>query len=197
MKNVGCFFDYLIDKHGHSIQALDYGSKESQELKFKMISEATDFNYKSVLDIGCGFCDLKDYLDDYFASIDYLGVDVSEKVVEKVEKEKMEINVLQGTWPMPIAMHDIIIMNGVLYLYPFREALKLIEEAWLVTRELLIFDCLSAESLIPDGKGEYHFDAGKILSFVFLLTPYICLRHDTSKNFFMMHLYRNGKENRR
>lgn len=65
------YYEAKLREHGNSVQALGWGSAESQLLRFKVLSEIADLRDQVVLDYGCGFGDLYDFLDD----IHYAGYD--------------------------------------------------------------------------------------------------------------------------
>lgn len=191
MKDVGQYFDRLIEAHGSNPQALDYGSWKSQDMRFKMIAEAIDFSGKTVLDIGCGFADLKPFLDEWFENVRYGGIEASEKAVGIAKKKTRMIT--QAFWPSYKSFIDpacdIVVMNGVLYLQPYVEGLEMIDAAWEITKEVLIFDC---QSIFSERKhaNEFYRRPEEVLVSLQMLTPYITLRHEKAKHFFMVYLYR-------
>ena len=73
-------YENLYDKHGDSPLASDYGSVESQATKFRVLSEATDYSGKSVLDVGCGFGTFASYLSNRYDGVDYHGVDITPRL---------------------------------------------------------------------------------------------------------------------
>lgn len=61
--------------HTGSVQALGWLTEASQLRRFSALCEIGDPIGKSVLDVGCGYGDLKTYLDGRFHGFDYIGVD--------------------------------------------------------------------------------------------------------------------------
>jgi len=105
----------------HSI--LDYGSKNSQLIKFKVISELMPLETQSILDVGCGLCDFQQYLlnshhgrpNEFF----YTGIDVTPKMVERAkQKYGSDINVICSSLDRYRTnnRYDIVIANGIFYL---------------------------------------------------------------------------------
>ncbi|MFH1541879.1 MAG: class I SAM-dependent methyltransferase [bacterium] len=88
------YFEGLLAKHGNSYLALDWNSPESQKLRYIILSQILQFSAKSVdlslLDVGCGFGDLFDFLrsQKLLAShnISYLGYDISDKILAVAKK---------------------------------------------------------------------------------------------------------------
>lgn len=60
---------------GGTVEALGYRGEESQVKRFAALAEAGDCTGGSVLDIGCGYGDLKGYLDTRFHGFSYIGID--------------------------------------------------------------------------------------------------------------------------
>ena len=60
---------------GDHARSLGWNSTESQFLRFKTIANALSFENKRVLDLGCGYGDLKTFLDMSCCVKSYVGVD--------------------------------------------------------------------------------------------------------------------------
>ena len=81
----------IIYYHRHRIAehkdgtAKDLGWKgeESQQKRYEVISSLCDFNNSSSLDIGCGYGDLKAFLDQKFSNFIYLGIDQMPEFVDR------------------------------------------------------------------------------------------------------------------
>ena len=56
------FYFNNYQQFGYSVKSLGWGSTESQEKRFKALSEVGIDNGDRVLDVGCGFGDLYFYL---------------------------------------------------------------------------------------------------------------------------------------
>jgi trans-aconitate methyltransferase len=65
-----------------SIGALGWKTKEGQIARFEMLSQIGNMNSCSVMDIGCGFGDLKPFLDEKFTDIRYAGIDHDDSFLE-------------------------------------------------------------------------------------------------------------------
>ncbi len=85
-------YDNRLSIHGKDIKTLGWGNIEQQEYRFKNILNATDFNKKNILDIGCGFGDLYDFLKNSQIKIQsYTGWDINENLLEKANNRGDEI----------------------------------------------------------------------------------------------------------
>lgn len=82
--------DYYTQKmliFGTSSQGVDWNSKESQFLRFQQLCKiipqpASDF---SILDYGCGYGALIEYLKQYYHNFHYTGFDISEEMIIKAK----------------------------------------------------------------------------------------------------------------
>jgi SAM-dependent methyltransferase len=70
------FHRHRLSTYGNgSFRALGWKSMESQVKRFEVIAGSWDLNNKSILDVGCGYGDLKDYLDNLYSNFHYTGID--------------------------------------------------------------------------------------------------------------------------
>lgn len=81
------FFENLLGRYGYSVKSLAYGSEESQRKKFEVLTQIGDLSNATILDVGCGFGDLYDFLKNKGLKVDYWGCDISPKMIE-LAKEK-------------------------------------------------------------------------------------------------------------
>lgn len=67
----------MIALHGnHSSYALGWRDEESQIVRFKALAEVADLNNHSVLDAGCGYGDLYNYLKGLYPGLgNYCGIE--------------------------------------------------------------------------------------------------------------------------
>lgn len=67
----------MIALHGnHSSYALGWRDDESQVIRFKALAEIADLNHQSVLDAGCGYGDLYNYLKELYPHLgNYCGIE--------------------------------------------------------------------------------------------------------------------------
>ena len=84
-------WDGQVEKFGDSFKALAYGSKETQNRKFQILTEVGDLRNKSVLDVGCGFGDLYDFLNEKGIEVEYFGVDISPKMIDIARKKRPQL----------------------------------------------------------------------------------------------------------
>lgn len=74
-----------FNRHGHSPRALFWESRGVQWARFKALSEIGMAAGDSVLDVGCGFGDLRGWLLSHDLSVEYTGLDLSPELIAKAK----------------------------------------------------------------------------------------------------------------
>jgi trans-aconitate methyltransferase len=125
------YYQDLVQKYGHDPRACDYGRPQSQEIKFRVLSEAMPVKGRSVLDVGCGFADFHRFLRDRFGEVRYSGIDVCPAMVEEARRldphcEVKLANILDASIR---ERFDLVTANGIFYL--------LGDEAWSTMQEIV------------------------------------------------------------
>lgn len=69
--------------HAGTVQALGWLSESSQALRFEALCQIGDPSGKTLLDVGCGYGDLKAYLDRHCHGFSYIGIDQMAEFVEE------------------------------------------------------------------------------------------------------------------
>lgn len=70
------YHQYLVERHGDgSYSALGWKSAEAQAARFKILSQIADLNDHTVMDVGCGYGDLRNYLAKIYPRLRYLGIE--------------------------------------------------------------------------------------------------------------------------
>jgi trans-aconitate methyltransferase len=124
----------------------------AQLARFEVIAGLTDFNQASVLDVGCGCGDLKAYLAQRFAGLDYIGLDLQQDFIEAATgRYKDDTN----TWfhladfsQCQLPLMDIVVACGALSyrcenLDYYR---KMIEKLYSSATRVLIFNMLDNDT---------------------------------------------------
>ncbi len=81
------FFADKLREHGPTPKGVDFNSLESQEKRFEQLTKLFDRTQKvSVIDYGCGYGALFDYMEKYGYQFEYQGIDVVPEMVEASQK---------------------------------------------------------------------------------------------------------------
>ena len=107
-----------IEHYGYQPQALYWSSQQIQFIRFQKLSEILPRNQAcSLLDVGCGFGDLKVYLEEQGFNIDYTGIDLSEDMVRGAVFQYPGITVFQGDlfdFNPSAKQFDFVLLSGAL-----------------------------------------------------------------------------------
>jgi len=83
---IGRYYTEKLVTHGTSPRGVDWNSAESQRLRFDQLVRVCDAEADfQINDIGCGYGAFFDYLRALDTRCDYLGVDISQAMIEKAE----------------------------------------------------------------------------------------------------------------
>ncbi|GLQ87802.1 class I SAM-dependent methyltransferase [Dyella flagellata] len=156
--------------------ALGWRSPDSQRLRFEVMCRVGDMSGCKVLDLGCGYGDLKAFLDTQFTELAYLGVDHMPEFIEEACRRYghlprtgfVQADILNAVLPEV----DYVLASGALSyrssnaLYPY----NLIRQMWEAATRGLAFNLLDANvfEATPVLCGQ---DPGEILAFCRTLDP--------------------------
>ncbi len=188
------FYDGLVNRYGYDPRACDYGRRESQQLKFRVLSEVLPMTGKRVLDVGCGFADYAGFLEKRWGAIDYVGVDLSPRMISEARllKPDLDVRCLNIFIHPPSESFDVVNANGIFYLLGDNAA-ELMEEfvarMFALANSAVAFNSLSNWATAKDA-GEFYADPLKVVAFCRTLTSRVVLRHDYLGHDFTIYLYR-------
>lgn len=141
-----------LQRHGHHPHALYWSSKAIQELRFQVLLNIGISNGDSVLDVGCGFGDLADYLKRQGLTIDYTGIDLSPDLIEAGQQTYTGIRLLEGDlfeFNPPAQSYDYVLLSGALN-EAFNDegeyARSIIERMFKTCRKGVAFNLLNREN---------------------------------------------------
>ena len=87
LADVGNYYTEKVKTFGATPKGVDWNSEESQKLRFeqllKVIPEKDNFE---ILDYGCGYGSLYEFMKDKYESFHYLGYDISQEMIEEARK---------------------------------------------------------------------------------------------------------------
>lgn len=192
--SIGDYYNALVARYGHDPRACDYGRAESQQAKFKVLSEATPLAGKRVLDVGCGFADYAGFLEQRFPDVVYVGVDISQAMVDAARGLRADLSIqhLDILCQDP-GRFDVVTANGIFYLLGENAPVMmrvLITRMFALACDVVAFNSLSAWAPDPQ-PDEYYADPLETLSFCRTLTPWVVLRHDYHPHDFTIYMYRS------
>ena len=186
------YYDTLVNKHGDSHLSCDYSKPESQLKKFKVLSEATEFNQKNILDVGCGTGSFYSYLQKHNNVRSYTGIDLSAKMID-ICKAKFPTTTFQHKNIFDITeKYDFIIANGIFYLLgdnAMEKMKEIITHMFKLTKVGIAFNTLSIWANYQE-QNEFYAEPLQTIEFCRKLTTNIVLRHDYLQHDFTIYMYK-------
>ncbi len=86
------FHKELLKEYGtEGSGALGWVSDAAQQARFKVFVDLADLNNHSVMDVGCGFGDLRNFLSQYYPHLHYFGVEQIPAFVEVAAKRHLNL----------------------------------------------------------------------------------------------------------
>lgn len=191
------YYEELVREYGHDARACDYGRPQSQEVKFRVLSEVMALDHCRILDVGCGFADFYRYLKARYSGVRYHGIDICPAMVKEAQRINPGLgvqvaNILDYSASEPV---HVVTANGIFYL--------LGEEAWPLMQRMVArmfelaevavaFNSLSAWAEDKE-EGEFYADPLQVIEFCRRLTPWVTLRHDYHPRDFTVYMYKAAR----
>lgn len=184
-------YQKLVNEHGGSFKSLNWGSKESQELRFKVLCESADINNKSIIDVGCGLCDMYNYIiENNYTGVSYTGIDITKEMVAASQKRFPSVEIFQAEVGDIKKPYDCIFASGI-FTYQSKFFLEeFVTSAFNKTNHVLAFNALSSWSGTQD-QGEFYANPMETVAFCKTLSPWITFRHDYHSGDFTIYMYKN------
>jgi trans-aconitate methyltransferase len=193
-KRLKAFYDPAIEGYGpHDVRALRWSEYEGQQERFRVLCEAGVTDGSSVLDVGCGFGDLYDYLRLNFSNVAYLGIDINPNMID-VARTKYAQALFEvadfGTWDGK--SRDYVLASGALsFKIPnYRDVyFGYIKKMFELARMAAAFNMLDSRAHIDD-ETFATYDPYEIEAYCRGLTPRVELRNGYLRQDFTVYLYR-------
>jgi SAM-dependent methyltransferase len=196
INNVRTFYRDLYKKYGYSLAAVTI-PKGAQDARFMAKFEIGDLHGTRILDVGCGFGHMLDYIETWGINAQYTGIDICPEFLE-VAKQRHPgadfrlLNILED----PIdEQWDWVFLVGAL-----NDELKN-EHWWDYIREMIkrMYEmCIKGTAVdflttYVDFQKEnaFHASPEKVFAFAKTLTRRVSLRHDYMAYEFTVYLYKN------
>lgn len=191
---VHTFFQNLYQKHGDSHKSLAYGSQQTQAKKFQVLIEIAPLEGASILDVGCGFGDLVDYVEAAGISIDYTGVELVEEIAQVARKKHPGSEIITGDI-LDIetdAQYDYVLTTGFNCVRTNRnwEVLCLALEKMLAMCRKGVAAGMVSNYRHPQDESTYYASPEEVFRYCMSLTTKVILRHDYLPHDFTVYLYK-------
>jgi SAM-dependent methyltransferase len=176
-------YNQRLEEFGYNPLSLGWGEKNRANLRFEILLSQWDFNRANILDFGCGFGDLHNYMKNSgIIDFSYTGVDINENLIKKGLEVYPGLNLINADWleSAPEDTFDYILSSGV-----FNH--KLEDNFEFITKAMQLFNRLSKKGFALNFLSDkvefeydytYHASPSKILEMGYLFSNKIVLRND-------------------
>lgn len=189
---------------GVSPQALQWKSKGAAHQRFRQFWAEIDFDNKNVLDVGCGFGEMGNFLTKRYENVHYKGVDIMPEFIDNGKIIYPHLDLEQGDFfGQPKAeVYDTVICSGALNSNFGTEEENLefrknaIKTMFDHTTNVVAFNMLGGHPA-PENKSDsniWYSDSMEILEYCMSLTRRIILRHHYHPTDFTIFMYKIKKE---
>lgn len=190
-------YSELVSKYGLDVRSLDWGSVESQRLRFRVLAQIADIEGASILDVGCGLGDFYSWMRELKKEVTYTGIDITPRMIELATQRFPEGDFRNSTIEaLPRTSDhtfDLVFASGIfgkLRIEPAAAMKDTIRSMYGICKRGVAFNSLSAWADQQEAD-EFHADPIETLIFCRTLTPWVSLRHDYHGRDFTIYMYRH------
>lgn len=182
-----------------TVESLGWRGERSQQIRFQVLAKVGNLSGKTILDVGCGYGDLKAFLDQHFYGFDYIGIDQMPEFIDEARKRYVGVERTAfyqtdfSTAELPQA--DYVIASGVLGYRCKNDGFytAMIAKLYNSARIALAFNMLD-KSRFPQHDLLVGHDREEILALCRVLSPRVECFNDYLEDDFTVLMYRNGAD---
>ncbi len=187
------FFKQNLAAYGQKVEALNWGSRQSQQQRFRVLVEVGIRSGYSLLDVGCGLADFKHWLDTQGIEVRYSGLDITPEMIKKCRQRYPEQEFFCGDiFDSTPKVFDYAVASGIFYLrqhQPLNYLLDTVAAMFEKVNYAIAFNSLSSWAHKRDAT-EFYADPLAVVKACRELSEHIVLRHDYHPRDFTVYLYK-------
>jgi len=149
-KNNKEFYKKVIKRYGISPRGVHWNSKESQYIRFEILSKfiKDDIKESVIVDAGCGFGEYYNYLfDNNLKPKIYIGLDCEEEMINSASKRFLNTNFfIKNILEDELINADYYICSGAMNILNEKEVLLFIQRCYNTSNKGFIFNFLKQDS---------------------------------------------------
>jgi SAM-dependent methyltransferase len=189
LDKVNSYYSEKIAAHGATPKGVDWNGEESQFLRFQILSEVMrGEDHFSILDYGCGFGSLYEFLEKTNRQFDFFGYDVSDNMIEAAKINFAERTNAQWSNSLPEKQFDYTVASGI-----FNVRLDTPQDEWLayILETLNTFNKISTKGFSFNVLTKYS-DAEYMKDYLYYADPLMLFdycKKNFSRNVALLHDY--------
>jgi ubiquinone/menaquinone biosynthesis C-methylase UbiE len=165
-------YEPLLKKYPKGYEILDWESLDSQLKRFDVLIKYAELSGKKLLDLGCGTGDLFGYLNTQNINVNYFGIDILPRMIDRAKEIYPEGRFITGDIfkesPFSKKQFDIIFCSGIFNLN-MGDNEQLLKEALPVffahANEKVVFNLLDPGHFVQSNK-YYFFNKKEVLHLI-------------------------------
>lgn len=172
-----------LAERGPTVEALGWRNAAQQRLRFDVLASMGISAGSSVLDVGCGFADFRQYLSDRQVNVRYTGCDISPQVLAIARTRHPDASLDERDIldePYPDQSFDYVVISGI-----FNHRIS--DNRGFVERTLAAaFRCcrvaiaanMTTDQVDYQDPHLHYFNPEEVLRYCRTLSRHVALRHD-------------------
>ncbi|MBU0679620.1 MAG: class I SAM-dependent methyltransferase [Verrucomicrobia bacterium] len=191
-------YNKRISEMGPTVQAIGWGDERQQKLRFAVLTAMGEMNGRSILDVGCGFGDMIDYLKNRGLDVEYTGVDINPAILEVARERHPDARFeCRDIVTAPFdEQFDYVFQSGAFNhrVEDNREFVwSMMQEMYRLCRRGMAFNLLTSYVDYQDDS-LFYFRPEDYLPLAKKLSRYVTLRHDYPLYEFTLQIFREPPE---
>lgn len=189
------YYRRLLEDSQVDFERVGWGSLESQEKRFLILSEIGIQSGHSVLDVGCGAGNLYEWFLKHKIDVSYLGLDINENMIRELNRTKKTIkfecrDIL--SLECERERYDFVVMSGAITIPVNNQdqfVIKILNRMFSLSKigVAVNFMSTSADVIKPE---MYYANPANICALITSITRKYVLRHDYMTHDFTVYMYR-------
>jgi ubiquinone/menaquinone biosynthesis C-methylase UbiE len=197
MTTISETYNKMLADGANGAERVGWGSVDSQEKRFRVLTEIGNLDDDSILDVGCGLGAYFDYVHKKHSNLSYTGIDINLNMIQEAQQRHSDVefihaNIIADTHTLNDRKFDYVFLSGALNLSAdnHHDTIEsIMKEMFILANKGVAINFLSVFSdyLTP---GEYYCNPVDILQLAFSITKKVVLRHDYMPHDFTIYLYK-------
>jgi len=197
MTTISDTYNKMLADGVNDAERVGWGSADSQEKRFSVLTEIGDLDNDTILDVGCGLGAYFDYIHNAYPNLSYTGVDINPNMIQEAQQKHSDIefihtDITSDSHALNDRKFDYVFLSGALNLSTDKHhdmIENIMKEMFALANKGVAANFLSlfSDYLTP---GEYYCNPENILQTAFSITKKITLRHDYMPHDFTIYLYK-------